>query len=640
MKAFETRVVKVYQGANLYLDRQAFVFDLKVRAREEDVKRLHQEAVQLFPALKGASAKDAAALLARTLVQVLKMDINLHVDRFKVLPEGDLFRIAVDFLDETVTGLCVESVAEWFNAVCEHRAHDFAAEFQWLQQKFDKSMLGGPTLYSLYEAALKRGIPVHYLSEENQFQWGYGRKQIRGRSTTVSVDGIKDTEFTMYKDMVGEFLETRGFPTPKGKTFFREEEVVEEAMKIGWPVVVKPVAGHKGQGVTTNIRSEQEVRRAYKAALDAGEEAADGGIIIQQQIEGTDHRLLTVKGRFVAALQRIPAYVDGNGKDAIGELIAKENDTPARLDNARSPLCKIKIDDDLIDYLDKQNLALNSVPKKGERVFLRRVANISAGGVSINVTDRIHPLNVKLVEDIAVCFNVTCLGVDVLARDISVPWREGDFGIIEINAGPGVFMHLVPAVGKSVDVPGHIMRSHFPKDKSERIPIIAGNALTLDFCGKLLEVGRKARPALTLGSLTEEGIHFNQEYFHKNLRHDENVRILMRHPKLDLAVIRHTAPELKEWGMYHQGADMVILADPKEEEAVLKRDLVPDGYLVTVEPNLVTVERGGEALQKISIGGRGKGAASDAEEALVKAVQPLLPEILDKYGRRHDDPAR
>lgn len=637
MRAFETKPYRYYQGANLYLERQAYVFDLVEAPAGRELDRVRDAVEAVFPDIE--KAKDAAELFARTLLHVLKMDINLSVERWCVLPEGEGSRIAVECVDRKVTERCVLAIEDWFNDAAEERRHDFGKVFQELQHRFDRSLLGGPTIYSLYEGARKRGIPVHFLEEENQLQWGYGCKQIRGRSTIVSTDGIKDTEFTTYKDMVGEFLELRGFPTPKSRTFFTEEEVVEEAEKMGWPVVIKPVAGHKGHGVTTNIRTERDVRRAFRVAAGTGEESADG-IIIQQQIEGTDHRLLTVKGKFVAALQRVPAYVEGDGKSTIGELIVLENETPARIDNARSALCKIKVDDDLIDYLDKQNLALNSVPHKDQRVYLRRVANISAGGVSINVTDRIHPMNVKLVEDIAANFNVTCLGVDVLTDDISAPWRDGSFGIIEINAGPGVFMHLVPAIGDSVDVPGHIMRAYFPKERSERIPIITGNALTHDFCSKLGTEAKKLRPTLVSGSLTEEGIHFDGEYFHKNPRHDENLRIILRHPKLGLLIARHTAPEIAEFGMYHQGVDVVVLDGPNAVEEVLKRDLVEDGYLVAVEPKQVTVRRGGKAVKKVPVAGAGKTTAKDREVALLKAIVPLLPELLDKYGRRHDDPSR
>ncbi len=215
-----------------------------------------------------------------------------------------------------------------------------------------------------------------------------------------------------------------------------------------------------------------------------------------------------------------------------------------RLDNARSPLCKIKIDDDLREYLHLQDLSLDSVPGKGERVFLRRVANISAGGVSINVTDKMHPKNVKMVEDIAKYLQVGILGIDVLAEDIAKPWDEGSFGIIEINAGPGVFMHLAPAIGESIDVPGKVMEAHFPAPGHGRVPIIAGNCIVNRTGRRDTQDLEGLRPGIEFGSLTAEGIHFNGEYFHKNKHHDDNVKLLLRNPKLERGPVQpHRGPD-------------------------------------------------------------------------------------------------
>jgi cyanophycin synthetase len=518
-------------------------------------------------------------------------------------------------------------VQAWFRSIDAGTAFDFPAVFAELQKTFDRTLYGGPTLYSLVEAGLKRGIPVQYLFEENEFQWGYGRKQIRGRSTTFHVDGIKDTEFTMFKDMVGDFLEMCGLPTPMGRNCYDEDEIVEEAVKIGYPVVVKPVAGHKGQGVVTGITDEAGVRKAYQNIIKMAAEAGTNfdGALVQRMIYGTDHRLLSVGGKFTAALQRVPAYVDGNGKDTIKDLIAIENDTIVRLDNARSPLCKIKIDDDLQDYLGLQKLTLTDVPADGERIYLRRVANISAGGVSINVTDNIHPLNIKLVEDIAKFFTVTCLGIDILTEDISKPWTEGNFGIIEINAGPGVFMHLAPALGGSVDVPGAIMKHHFPRPEYSRIPIIAGNKLSLNFANllyaKLLEIDED----IEFGSLTEEGIYFNGAYFYKNPDHDQNVKIMLRNPKLDFAVFNHSKDDIFDFGTRHCGADIVILEDAHYAEDILKRDILPDGYYFEVLTDEVILYHNAEITNYPIT------EESDRDAVLIAAITPLLADLYVKY---------
>ena len=439
-KDFEVSRFKAYSGPSYYLDRAALVFNIFIAPVGDSVDFFKQEVAKELPKYASDDSKYVVDLFAKVLIDVLKMDIDLYVNKYSVSTDGEEYVIAVEYLDKNIAMECAYLVSDWFYAISNDKKFDFKKDWLKLQADFDRTLYGGPTLYSLIESGLKRNIPVFYLFEENQFQWGYGKKQLRGRSTTFHTDGIKDTEFTMFKDMCGEFLEKCGFPTPTGVNTFSVEEAVAESVKVGYPCVVKPVAGHKGQGVTTGITDEAGVREAFQKIVASAEEAGAKfeGALVQKQIYGTDHRLIAVAGKFVAALERVPAYVDGDGTNTIDKLIDIENDLIIRLDNARSPLCKIKKDDNLTEFLNLQNLSLESVPKAGERITLRRVANISAGGVSINVTDKIHPLNVKMVEDIASYFNVKCMGIDVLAEDISKPWTEGNFGIIEINAGPGV----------------------------------------------------------------------------------------------------------------------------------------------------------------------------------------------------------
>ncbi len=628
MKDFITDKFYFYNGPNTYLDRRALVFNLCL-AQGPRVEFYEPHVLKQFPALEGEIPERVADLFAQVLVQVLKMDIDLFVNAYDVSRDGEDYVIAVEYLDKNMTEDAVYLVRDWFRTMTAEREFDFQGEFLKLQEDFDKTLYGGPTIYSLIEAGLKRGIPVNFLFEENQFQWGYGRKQIRGRSTTLHVDSIKDTEFTMFKDMVKDFLLMCGFPTPIGKNCFTEKEIVAEAEELGYPVVVKPLAGHKGQGVTTGITSPDEAIAAFKKILDAVGEEGDSdfdGALVEQQIYGTDHRLLAVAGKFAAGLERVPAYVDGDGTETIEALIEKENATVIRLDNARSPLCKIKIDDDLTEYLKLQNLTIDYVPQADERVYLRRVANISAGGVSINVTDKVHPKNVKMVEDLAGFFNVTCLGIDVLAEDISKPWDEGNFGIIEINAGPGVFMHLAPAIGESIDVPGQIIESYFPRPECSRIPIITGNQLTLGFCNLLYDHLREINPEIGFGSLTEEGVYFNGAFFCKNAAHDQNVKILLRNPKLDLAVVNHTKDNILDYGTFHEGADVVILEQPDYAAEMLERDLLPGGCLMEVLEDKIRIPRGEDEEAETY----DYPSPEDKDEVLAKAVGPELKALLGK----------
>ncbi|MBP7867316.1 MAG: acetate--CoA ligase family protein [Acidobacteria bacterium] len=631
MRDFESKPVRVLNGSNRYMNCPAWVFTLAVPPELRGADRFAPALHGLFPPLAQRECANTGELFAEALLHVLRMDMDLYLRDRSVaeVPEG--YEIAVAFFDERVTEDAVDALSDLFRDLAERREpRRFAEDWKRLQADFDRTLFGGPTLYSLIEAGLKRGIPVHYLWEENQFMWGYGVRQVRGRSTTFSVDGIKDTEFTMYKDMVKEFLLMCGFPTPIGKNCFHEDEIVEQAEALGYPVVVKPVAGHKGQGVTTGVRSADEVRQAFWNIKEQAKEAGVyfDGAIVEQQVEGTDHRLLSVKGKFVAALQRVPAYVDGNGADTIETLIEKENATVARIDNARSPLCKIKVDENLVEFLTLQGMNLRTVPDAGQRVFLRRVANISAGGVSINVTPAIHPKNVKMVEDIARFFNVTCLGIDVLCKDISKPWDEGNFGIIEINAGPGIFMHLVPAIGPSIDVPGAIIRAHFPEDGSDRVPIVAGNRITPEMACRIRQIVSRQSPGTGFGSLTEEGIAFDGSLFFKGTSHHQNVKVVLRNPRTAFAVFSHPKEKILASGMFHHGADLVILDNPAPEEEILARDLLPGGILVDIRENKARVLRNGEEEAHFKLP-----SGDDRDGKLVERLEDRFVELIGKYDR-------
>lgn len=628
-KDFKVRKFYHYNGPNFYLGKKALVFNVFIAPEGDTVAFFKDQIVPHFPDIANVETPYVIDLFCETLVRTMKMDIDLFVNDYSIQVEEDEYIVAVEFLDKKLAKEVVYLVADWFKAMSNNWEFDFQGEFVKLQNAFDKTLFGGPTIYSLVEAGLKRQVPVVYLWEENQFMWGYGVKQLRGRSTTFHTDGIKDTEFTMFKDMCADFLMKCGFPTPSGVNCFTAEDAIAEAHNHTWPVVVKPVNGHKGQGVTTGIMTDEEVKKAFDNIVKMSQENGVNfeGALCQEQVYGTDHRLLAVGGKFVAALERVPAFVIGDGKQNIKQLIEEENAKLIRLDNARSPLCKIKIDEDLTAFLKLQNLSLEAIPAAEETITLRRVANISAGGVSINVTEKTHPDNIKLVEDIATYFNVTCLGIDALAADISKSWRDGNFGIIEINAGPGVFMHLAPAYGGSIDVPGKIIMSHFEKIKGGRIPIIAGNAISLNLSNMISDAMKNQQKEIYFGSLTEEGIYFNGAYFHKNKEHDANVELVLRNPKVNFALFSHSYEDIFDFGTLHEGADIIILDEPTtSEDITLASQLLPGGIIIDIEENEIIVEK-----DKNEIGRFVFDSPEEKDKTILSIIEPYFASYIEKY---------
>ena len=358
-------------------------------------------------------------------------------------------------------------------------------------------------------------------------------------------------------------------------------------------MAVKPVSGHKGIGVTADVQDEAELEAAYDRAVDAVPEGEKAAIIVESSIKGHDYRLLCVNGRFVAAIERQPASVTGDGESSLRELIDRENRSPQRSDTPTSPMGKIQTDESMHLYLEEQGLDLDSVVESDRTVYLRKVANLSSGGFSIDATDRVHPDNIILAQDIAQHFRLTCMGIDIITADLAQSWKQSSFGIIEINAAPGVYMHLNPAVGKPVDVTSSILETFFASGKDARIPIISFNRIGLRQLQKLCDRILTFHPDWTIGAVCREGIIVNRSEKQLNKNYNTNVRNLLRNPRLDLLIAEYDSDVLSTEGMFYYGSDMVVLDDPDENETMLTRDVFPDSTVIIKRDRQISIKHRG-----------------------------------------------
>ncbi len=474
---------KHYMGSNPYLEVGALVFDFALTKYRKPLPIEDYISIisDRYHNLGNQEYDSYTHLFAQTLSEVGKLDMGLHLNRWSVKPNQNYVRIAIQSLHERTTRGVVYFVWDWFEAINRDADFLFEEELARLQDRFRQSAFGGPTVYSLLRTAYEKGIPTFYLWEEGLMQYGYGKKHIRGIATTFDCDSHIDSDFTTRKDDCKAFLKTLGFPVPEGDIVTSEKEALAVAREIGYPVAVKPVVGHKGIGVTAEVQDSEELESAYARALAAIPEEQSTRIIVEKSISGSDFRLLCVNGKFVAATERRPASVVGNGYSTIDELIRQENRKPARWDTPTSPMSKIQRDEAMELFLKEQHLTLDSVIEKDRTVYLRKVANLSAGGMSINATHTVHHDNIilALAQDIAQHFRLTCLGIDVITKSLAESWKSGNFAILEINAAPGILMHLNPAVGDSVDVPSHILETFFESGLEARIPIITFNKISV-----------------------------------------------------------------------------------------------------------------------------------------------------------------
>lgn len=630
MLDFDVKNFYFFYGPNQYINKKALVFNLYLQAEGPDVEFYKPFVYRAMPELEEHQHPTVIDLFCHTLLEVLRMKMDLFIHEFVIREEGDDYHIAIEFLEENTAEDAVILVSDWFKSINEglEESFFFCEKFKKLRKAFYKSQYGNPSLYSLIESAQKNDIPVFHIHEENLFQWGYGHRQLRGNSKGFHTDSLRDSLFTTQIHLITEFLLMCGFPTPQSMVCFSENEVLQQSRLLGFPLVLKPVTGEKGKGVTTNIQSEAELKVAFQDILELSEQQWTyfEGVILQKQIDGHNHRLLVIDGKLRAAIKRLPAYVDADGKHSIEELIEFENKNPRRKPNLRSPLMRIKISNEIIEFLRTQNLSLTSIPKKGERIFLNRVATIQSGGYTIDASQDIHPDNVKLAESLASFLKIKCLGIDVLTQNLKRSWRKGNFGIIEIAAQPELFTHSNPAEGQGQDVAQTLLFSHFEQVEKSRIPIIAGNAISQNLTNMIYGLLQKYRPESFMGALTREGVFFNGHYFFKNTSHDQNVKIILRHPKTTFAVFNHHREDIYNYGFFHDGADILILDHPNWAEESLKEMLLPGGCLIEVNETKIHAHLNGQKYKSVSLKNE-----TEKDQKIAELVKALLPALLAKY---------
>lgn len=586
---------KHYIGPNPYLDTGALVFDFALIDSREPlpIEDYIASIGDRYPNLGSQSYESHAHLFAQVVSEVGKLDMDLHLNHWSVKSYPDFVRISVQSLHERTTREVAYFVWDWFEAVTQDEDFNFDEQLVRLQNRFRASVYGGPTVYALLRTAYEKGIPAFYLWEEGLMQYGFGKKHVRGVATTFNCDSHLDSEFTTRKDDCKAFLKTLGFPVPEGDIVFTEKEALATARKIGYPVAVKPVVGHKGIGVTADVQDSKEVEFAYHRALAAIPEDQLTRIIVEKSISGSDFRMLCVNGRFVAATERRPASVVGDGYLTLAELIRIENRKPARLDTPTSPMSKIQVDEAMQLYLEEQRLSLDSVIEKGRTVYLRKVANLSAGGMSIDATQTVHADNIILAQDIAQHFQLTCLGIDVITKSLAESWKSSNFAILEINAAPGVLMHLKPSEGESVDVPSHILETFFESGTDARIPIITFNKISVEELQETIDHILLQNPDLTVGAVCRDAVFVNRSKKVLSKNYNSNVQTLLRHPKLDLLIAEYPEEILDEDGMFYLSSNIVVLDNPTETEMILARDVFDSSTVVIRKGNSISVRRKG-----------------------------------------------
>ena len=208
----------------------------------------------------------------------------------------------------------------------------------------------------------------------------------------------------------------------------------------------------------------------YAAAY---EEDSSGSVIVEKFAPGGDYRVLVVADRVIAAARREPAQVLGDGALTVRQIVDQANADPRRGESHATSLSKIKLDDIALAVLAEQGLSPETVPISGQKVLIRRNANLSTGGTAEDVTDRVHPEVAARCIEAARFVGLDVAGIDVVAEDIGQPLEKQGGVIVEVNAAPGLRMHLEPSAGQGRAVGEAIVDLLYPDGRNGRIPIVA-----------------------------------------------------------------------------------------------------------------------------------------------------------------------
>lgn len=366
--------------------------------------------------------------------------------------------------DEQVARRALDMGHALLMAAINDQAFDVAAALEELRELVDDLCLG-PSTASIVDAATGRRIPHIRLNDGNLVQLGYGERQRRIWTAETDCTSAIAESIASDKDLSKSLLAACGVPVPEGQVVGSAEAAWEAAQEIGLPVVVKPTDANHGRGVSLELTRREDIAAAFAVA-----DAEGSGVMVERFIRGFEHRLLVVGGRMVAATRGDEAWVTGDGRSNVLDLIASQiNSDPRRGLNEDFPLNAIRLEEypAVAVELQRQGKTPESVPAAGERVLIMR-----NGNHAIDCTDDVHPEVAHLAALAARVVGLDIAGVDLVVQDVSRPLEVQGGAIVEVNAGPGLLMHLKPAVGSPRPVGKAIVDHLFAPGDSGRIPVV------------------------------------------------------------------------------------------------------------------------------------------------------------------------
>lgn len=471
-----------------------------------------------------------------------------------------VYNVVFSYLEENCGVYAAEESVKIAQSLIEDSDYDLENCIFNLRKIRERERLG-PSTGSIVEEAVSRNIPWIRLGKNSLVQLGYGVNQQRFQATITGNTSSIAVDIACNKEATKKMLDDAAIPVPLGGLVRDLEELERVIHRIGYPIVLKPLDGNHGRGQSINVNDWETAKTGLEHA-----QKVSSRVIVEKYITGYDFRILVINNKLVAAARRVPAHVVGDGELNLQELIDKENTNPKRGYGHENVLTEILVDKDTEELLAKLNYSLESIPLKGEVVYLKSTANLSTGGTSIDVTDMVHPDNVTMCERISKIIGLDVCGIDIMAENLTQPLKETGGAILEVNAAPGFRMHLAPSEGLPRNVAAPVVDMLYPAGKPFRIPIIAvtgtnGKTTTTRLISHIVK-----NNGYRVGFTTSDGIYIQNTMLTKgDTTGPLSAEFILKDPTVEFAVLETARGGILRSGLGFGTCDIGVLTNIKED---------------------------------------------------------------------------
>lgn len=627
----EVSRIRALRGPNLWSRRTAIESVVKLSLDECEavwVSHLVRAVRERFPDFRGLPARqDGGPLTSAHVLEVaalsLQVSAGIGVTFSRTAPtvEADVYQVVFEYAEEEAGRAALEFAVELIRAARGDEGFRVNERLAALRA-LDADLRLGPSTESIVQAAAERGIPFRRMTQGSLVQLGWGSQKRRIQAAETDTTSSIAEDLAQDKEITKAVLRASGIPVPRGRTAKNWGETWAAAEALGFPVVVKPFDGNHGRGVTVNIETREHLEKAFRIA-----QGESDTIIVETYIPGQDYRLLVVGDHLIAAARREPPLVVGDGVHTISELTEEVNRDPRRGEGHESSLTRIRLDEIALARLGIEGLSKDSVPAKGQRILLRHNANLSTGGTATDVTDEIHPAIAERAVEAAKAIGLDVCGVDLVCETLHLPLEDQSGAIIEVNAAPGLRMHLAPSFGKGRAVGKAVIDSMFAPGTNGRIPVVAvtgtnGKTTTVRLIAHVFSEHR-----LRVGMTSTDGIYVEGERVDSgDCSGPKSARAVLSHPNVDAAVLETARGGILREGLAFDRCRVAVVTN------IGAGDHLGLNYITTVE-DLAVLKR--VIVQSVETTGY---AVLNLDDPLCVRLASACPGRVAYFSRRPDDP--